>query len=158
MDIFASAIKVKQRFQILHKVWQSIHRSRDHWTNFTTMETHARDARNYRLIAAPFTPFQDILYITSISDEIRNNFPNPTDLPQVFNHQNELAIPLACPGFAMRARCIRCQQLFNYRVPQAVIHQELGQQQGTNIVLNCAEVYGHFFCLAAGHWHIMVAR
>jgi hypothetical protein len=82
---------------------------------------------------------------------------------RVANHAAEIATPLACPTFMFKARCLRCQAMFNYNVNSAIKTLE-ANWRGINTTrngdrgqldrlcykgFNCAETIAHFYCTHA---------
>jgi len=74
------------------------------------------------------------------------------------NHANEVCTPLGCPGFGIKARCLRCQAVFDYNVNVAASLANLERDWRSRKALldklcwrrfNCAEIIGHFYCMLA---------
>ncbi|KAF5578890.1 hypothetical protein FPANT_9816 [Fusarium pseudoanthophilum] len=136
--------------------------SADHWTHFEELNQFVWKLRNSRLNAiakAVDGGEGDVRRIKVWSRNIPQrrkgegkNKPTVASLVQnsrvYFSHLHDVATPLTCPSFQPKARCIRCQVLFRYEVPQNVKEKEKDVPDDIYTGFSCAEIHAHFFCRA----------
>ena len=131
------------------------------------MNRFAKEARRSRRDADPFQKYEnDIAHIEKETSALKDIFPAKTDIfrektdiskllssPISFKHDDVTIRILECPGFGLKARCLRCQALFGYHVEEEVAELEERyradpEDASVNLDLNCAESYAHFYCRA----------
>jgi hypothetical protein len=128
--------------------------STDRRDEFRLIHDFAWRARDSRLAREPFASRQeDIGLIRDLSQRLLNDLSKTKEKKQRivsevsswFSHDGILAVPLGCLDFTPSPRCLRCQALFRYNVPNYVNEEEMKYQNG-NPNLTCAEAYAHFYC------------
>ncbi|ETS81269.1 hypothetical protein PFICI_06271 [Pestalotiopsis fici W106-1] len=156
--------------------------SQDEWGSFSSLQNWARACRQplRRLNWNGVGGMRDPMGLTAESLQVRLDYQNaiaalpvPTNFAartnarqgvinlrgafRVFhnaNHPHELAVPLTCPGFQPRARCMRCQAFFHYNIqaPGALAGETV--LKGANylkchLMRACAECIAHYACCHA---------
>ncbi|KAI0401003.1 hypothetical protein F4802DRAFT_601418 [Xylaria palmicola] len=149
--------------------------SQDVWGAFSRAERWARSNRQtlarlgWRLNADSHlvrahsntvrTAFRNIPNIAGLTPVNRRNARqaviNANNGLMQINHGAETATPLHCPQFTLKPRCLRCQTLFMYNVPNNVILEEQRMLGYVNprcrTSLCCAETIAYYQCIDAGH-------
>ncbi|KAK3985314.1 hypothetical protein QBC44DRAFT_345376 [Cladorrhinum sp. PSN332] len=165
--------------------------SKDHWYFFTSLHDMSKDSRSLRQTAPPVVgngggapafnvpaisdqAFQhletfedDVADVSSneATENIRRNairsWQALLPAPRYAAHDGEFCVPLTCPDFTVKARCLRCQAMFRYDVthPDAAgLEQAERDWRGSRLLTfdrlcnkgwDCAETLAHFYCAAA---------
>ncbi|KAF5965136.1 hypothetical protein FBULB1_12403 [Fusarium bulbicola] len=153
----------------------SISASADYWSGFKKLHEFVlklRHSRRNDITKAVKGGSKDVKCIKKCSDvvqrrfesipeknekikELANLIENP---PGYFSHLHDVATPFECPSFQPKARCMRCQVLFRYEVPDNVKEKERNASQ-IYLGFTCAETYAHFYCRALeGRGHAKCTR
>ncbi|KZZ89161.1 hypothetical protein AAL_07809 [Moelleriella libera RCEF 2490] len=163
--------------------------SQDVWGAFTTMQNFATRCRQplRRLDWNGVGANRDSMNIRGASRNLRTAYRNavaglPAPVTPInrqvargavrnqylvqFNalHTNECATPFSCPSFRPKARCLRCQGLFDYNVQPIVwmtnaeIALRMAQELKCHLKLACAECIAHYACRHAKANHGLVVN
>lgn len=155
--------------------------SRDIWRGYKRMEVWSFECRNHRTNCPPIRdPALPPFDIVGLSDRLIGEFEKlpSTDskdrtgrgqarlqvieayarynIPPGFSHGKEKAVPMACPDFKKKGRCLRCQALFMYDVDDEVLLLEKEMRESNSSLgalafdgWTCAETIARFYCIVA---------
>lgn len=130
--------------------------SADHWTGYKKLSNFVKKLRDHRRKATTMElgrgRGEEASFITEWSDDLWRRRNKGESLSRLvthpegcFSHLHDFATPLDCPSFQPKPRCIRCQALFEYVVPDHVSSRERGET-ALYKGFTCAETYAHFLC------------